>query len=165
VGWHCGVVAGIVSTVVHSERWSGGVTVTVRCRVCCSMRVSRVREVSWTGTVASGISRVTHSWIRELTAGSMTAAAGVVDIEDNFGANAEIEEGSGIAGEELSCSGDFGTGEEDELNAVTITRERAVIVDNPNDAEIFDDGDDFRGVLRSERDRAGIGQVFKEDDL
>lgn len=121
------------------------------------MRMSRVGEVGWTGTVASGVSRVTLSWIRELTAGSMTAAAGVVDIEDNFGANAEIEEGSGIAGEELSCSGDFGTGEEDELNAVTITRERAVIVDNPNDAEIFDDGDDFRGILRSEGDRTRIG--------
>lgn len=165
MGWHCGVVARIVSTVVHSERWSGGVTVTVRCRVCCSMRMSRVRVVGWTGTVASGMSRVTLSWIRELTAGSMTAAARVVGVEDNFGANGEIEEGSGITGEELSCSGDFGTGEEDELNAVTITRERAVIIDNPNDAEIFDDRDDFRGVLRSERDRARIGQVFKEDDL
>ena len=113
--------------------------------------MSRVRQESRTSARWSGRCRVAStSRISGVAARSMAATTRVIDVEDDFGANGEIEEGRRITGEELSCAGDFGTREEDELNAVTVARETAVIVDDPNDAEIFDDGDDFRGILRSE---------------
>jgi hypothetical protein len=93
---------------------------------------------------------VSLSWVRVVSTRSMAAGVDIVDVEDDLSADTEIEESSRVTSEELCFSNNFGASEEDELNTVSVTTETAVIVDDPNDTEIFDDRNDFRGILRSE---------------